>query len=105
MMKLKFWGTRGSLPVALPLEQLRGKLTDMLMASGGRQFADRVQALAFIEQKLPFELGGGFGGNTSCVEVRTLLTSICCATQGPVCGYSATTCSAPAPADPARITC
>jgi len=71
MMKLKFWGTRGSLPVALPLEQLRGKLTDMLMASGGRQFADRVQALAFIEQKLPFELGGGFGGNTSCVEVRT----------------------------------
>jgi phosphoribosyl 1,2-cyclic phosphodiesterase len=71
MMKLKFWGTRGSLPVALPLELLRGKMADVLVAGGGRRFADRGQALAFVEQELPFELGGGFGGNTSCVEVLT----------------------------------
>jgi phosphoribosyl 1,2-cyclic phosphodiesterase len=70
-MKLKFWGTRGSLPVALTLEQLRGKLADAIVASAGRSFASREDALAFVAQSLPFEVGGGFGGNSSCVEVRT----------------------------------
>ena len=59
-MKLKFWGTRGSLPVALSLDQLRGKLADVLIANDGRRHADRTAALAFVTTALPFELGGGF---------------------------------------------
>lgn len=70
-MKLKFWGTRGSLPVALSLDQLRGKLADVLIANDGRRHADRTAALDFVTTALPFELGGGFGGNSSCVQVLT----------------------------------
>ena len=70
-MKLKFWGTRGSLPIALSLDQLRAKLADVLLANDGRTHVDRNAALRFLETELPFELGGGFGGNSSCVQVVT----------------------------------
>lgn len=70
-MKLKFWGTRGSLPTPLALEQVRGKLVDALLAASGRTFTDRADALRFVEQDLPFEVGGGYGGNSSCVQVIT----------------------------------
>ena len=68
-MRVRFWGTRGSLPVAAAAAAIRDKIAGALLASSGRKFADLAEARAFAESELPFALGGGYGGATSCVEI------------------------------------
>lgn len=68
-MRARFWGTRGSLPVALSVETLRRKITDALINADGKKFADRDEAARFVRQ-LPFDVGGTFGGASSCVELE-----------------------------------
>ncbi|BDI61685.1 MBL fold metallo-hydrolase [Qipengyuania nanhaisediminis] len=70
-MQVRFWGTRGSLPVAPQASTITDKVTDALLAAGGRRFADRDEAEAFIRDELPFAVGQGYGGATSCVEIDT----------------------------------
>lgn len=65
---MRFWGTRGSLPVALDAAQVKQKLARALVAARGRAFRSQQQAEDFIEA-LPFELGQTFGGATSCVQI------------------------------------
>lgn len=67
-MKVKFWGTRGSLPVALTAEGMRSKVIAALKAANGRSFADDADIAAFADT-LPFPVVGSFGGNSSCVEL------------------------------------
>jgi anti-anti-sigma factor len=67
-IRVRFWGTRGSLPTALPLDALRGKLAAALVAGAGRGLDTLDKSRAFVEQ-LPFDVGGSYGGNSPCVEL------------------------------------
>lgn len=70
MKKVRFWGTRGSLPVALTASGVRGKLHGVLRAAGGRIFATDAEVERFLDG-LPFPIAGTYGGHTSCVEIET----------------------------------
>ena len=67
-MSVHFWGTRGSLPAPLTLQQLRNKLTSALVAGAGMNLDTIERANSFVES-LPFHIGGTYGGSTSCVEL------------------------------------
>ena len=69
-MLVRFWGTRGSLPVAGRAEDVQAKIAKALVAAGGRTFADEAEAAAFAAQNLDFATYGAFGGATSCVEIE-----------------------------------
>lgn len=65
---VNFWGTRGSLPAPLGMRELRRKLASALVAGHAAGLDTLEKARAFVE-KLPFGIGGTFGGNTSCIEL------------------------------------
>jgi len=67
-MRVRFWGTRGSLPVALTWRDVRDRLARALLAANGRQLDTVEKAQAFAEQHLAFSLTHTFGGHSSCVE-------------------------------------
>ncbi len=69
-MLVRFWGTRGSLPVAQKADAIQGKIARALLAASGREFADEAEAAAFASQTLPFSTYGAYGGATSCVEIE-----------------------------------
>jgi phosphoribosyl 1,2-cyclic phosphodiesterase len=69
-MLVRFWGTRGSLPVAQKADAIRAKIAQALVAAGGRSFADKAEAAAFAEANLDFATYGAYGGATSCVEIE-----------------------------------
>ncbi|WP_337186034.1 MBL fold metallo-hydrolase [Phenylobacterium sp.] len=69
-MRVRFWGTRGSLPVALTAGSVQAKIAAALAAAGGRTFADTAEAARFAAESLPFSTYGTYGGATSCVEVE-----------------------------------
>lgn len=68
MKHVKFWGTRGSLPIALAAEGVQDKLRAALRLANGRNFADDAEINGFLAS-LPFHVAGTFGGNSSCVEL------------------------------------
>ena len=70
MRGVRFWGTRGSLPVALDAAGVRAKLAAALRGAQGLAL-DSDAALAAYIDALPFNVGATFGGNTSCVELMT----------------------------------
>src|SRR5207248_7183118 len=70
-MRVRFWGTRGSIPVALTQVDIRDKLARALVAAEGRRFASYGEAYEFAAQTLPFAVSHTFGGHTSCVELET----------------------------------
>ena len=68
-MQIRFWGTRGSLPVAPQAETIADKVADALVAAEGRSFADKSAAREFVDNDLAFAVGQTYGGATSCVEI------------------------------------
>lgn len=68
-MIVRFWGTRGSIPLDCPPARLREKLVGALMLAQGRRFASVEEATMFVNTELPPEIGPGFGGATACVEL------------------------------------
>jgi phosphoribosyl 1,2-cyclic phosphodiesterase len=71
-MKIRFWGTRGSLPVALTASQTRAKLVAGLEAAIGLNLDTREKIEAFVDEALPFEVSGTFGGHSSCVQLESV---------------------------------
>lgn len=69
-MWVRFWGTRGSLPVALTAAAVRAKVARALLAASGQSFADEAEAAAFAET-LDFATSATYGGATACVEVES----------------------------------
>ena len=69
-MLVRFWGTRGSLPVAPTAETIRRKIARALIAADGRKFDDEAGARSFVEQELGFAAGATYGGATPCVEIE-----------------------------------
>jgi len=70
-VRVRFWGTRGSIPVALTAADIRDKLARALVAASGRRFDSYGEAYAFAEESLPFSVTHSFGGHTACVEFET----------------------------------
>lgn len=68
-MQVRFWGTRGSLPVAPQAATVRDKIAAALVAAKGRSFADERAARDFLERECDFAAGHSYGGATSCVEI------------------------------------
>jgi anti-anti-sigma factor len=68
---VRFWGTRGSLPVALNHAGVRAKIRAALLAARERELSTPEAIDAFLDNELPFSVKGTFGGNTSCVQIET----------------------------------
>jgi phosphoribosyl 1,2-cyclic phosphodiesterase len=70
-MIVRFWGTRGSLPVAFSHSALKQKLIKALMQAAGRNLDTPEKAQSFIENELESAVSHTYGGNSSCVEIET----------------------------------
>jgi phosphoribosyl 1,2-cyclic phosphodiesterase len=68
-MLVRFWGTRGSLPVALDGAGVRRKIKQVLLQTNGRRFEDEAAIERFIDEELDFPTRHGYGGNSACVEI------------------------------------
>jgi phosphoribosyl 1,2-cyclic phosphodiesterase len=68
MKGVRFWGTRGSLPVSLTAPQLRDKLRGVLRAARGAALDDDAAIEAFLDAQ-PFALAGTYGGHSACVQI------------------------------------
>jgi phosphoribosyl 1,2-cyclic phosphodiesterase len=68
MRSVRFWGTRGSLPVALTAPALRSKLVAAVRGARGRALESDEAIDRYIDG-LPFPVASTFGGHTSCVEL------------------------------------
>ncbi|MFN2646903.1 MAG: MBL fold metallo-hydrolase, partial [Burkholderiales bacterium] len=68
-MRVRFWGTRGSIPVGLTAADIRDRLAKALVAASGRRFESYGEAYTFAHEQLPFSVSHTFGGHTSCVEL------------------------------------
>jgi len=69
-VRVRFWGTRGSIPVALTTSDIRDKLAMALVQASGRTFKSFEEAHAFASSELDFSLTHTFGGHTPCVELE-----------------------------------
>jgi phosphoribosyl 1,2-cyclic phosphodiesterase len=69
-MLVRFWGTRGSLPVAPTADAIRHKIASALVAASGRKFNDEGEAEDFVVNELSFAAGRTYGGATPCVELE-----------------------------------
>jgi phosphoribosyl 1,2-cyclic phosphodiesterase len=69
-MLVRFWGTRGSLPVAPTAETVRRKVARALLSADGRRFDSEAEAAGFVERELSFAAGASYGGATPCVELE-----------------------------------
>lgn len=78
VMRITYWGVRGSIPSPLTTAQIQEKETALLkriIADGGLEklFGANPQPeviRAYLET-LPFSLSGTYGGDTTCVEIQT----------------------------------
>jgi phosphoribosyl 1,2-cyclic phosphodiesterase len=67
---VRFWGTRGSLPVSLTAADVRAKVMAALRGAGGRTFGSEDELAAYMDD-LDFAVAGTYGGNSPCVELVT----------------------------------
>ena len=70
MKCVRFWGTRGSLPVALTASGVRRKVITALAGAAGRHFASGAELEAYVDT-LGMAVAGSYGGHSSCVEIET----------------------------------
>jgi phosphoribosyl 1,2-cyclic phosphodiesterase len=68
-VRVKFWGTRGSIPVALDSASLKERLARALVAASGQDVGTLEKARAWIEREPDFGLGHTFGGDSPCVQL------------------------------------
>ena len=61
MKRIRYWGTRGSLPVALTGSGVRDKLIRALRAASGKTFASDDELVAFVD-RLGLSVSGSYGG-------------------------------------------
>jgi phosphoribosyl 1,2-cyclic phosphodiesterase len=70
MKRVRFWGTRGSLPVALTAADVRKKVLTALSAASGRRFASDAELETYVDG-LGMAVAGTYGGHSPCVEIET----------------------------------
>lgn len=69
-MKVRFWGVRGSIPTPTSNEEIEFKIVEALRGAGDVDLSDEAAVRAYV-QSLPVHRRGCWGGNTTCIEVRT----------------------------------
>lgn len=69
-MKVRFWGTRGSIPVSLTAPDIRAKLLRALDCAQGQALETAAAREAFVDG-LGFDVAGTYGGHSSCVQIDT----------------------------------
>jgi phosphoribosyl 1,2-cyclic phosphodiesterase len=69
-MRIRFWGTRGSLPVSASGQVIREKVKKALRLAEGRRFENDAQLERFIDESLDFPTKSGYGGDSSCVQIE-----------------------------------
>lgn len=69
-MKLRCWGTRGSIPVSLTAPDVRAKIVRALEGAQGRDLSAPGAIAAYVDG-LGFDVAGTFGGHSSCVQIET----------------------------------
>ncbi len=69
-MKVKLWGVRGSYPTTLSTETIEEKIVKALTLARPGDISSEESLKAFVET-LPLSIKGTYGGNTTCIEVRT----------------------------------
>jgi glyoxylase-like metal-dependent hydrolase (beta-lactamase superfamily II) len=69
-MKVKLWGVRGSIPTPLSSETIEQKLIKALTFAKPGDISSEEAVVSFVG-KLPQYIKGTYGGNTTCIEVRT----------------------------------
>jgi len=67
-MKIRFWGTRGSIPISLTASDIRSKLIAALKGAAGVDLGQTADIESYIDG-LDFSLRGTYGGHSSCVEI------------------------------------
>jgi phosphoribosyl 1,2-cyclic phosphodiesterase len=70
-VRVRFWGTRGSIPVALTWRDVRDRLVRALVQANRHDLDTEEKAYAFAERHLDFALTHTFGGHSACVEFET----------------------------------
>ena len=70
MQRIRFWGTRGSIPVALTAHDLRLKMEALLRGARGRALDDDKAIAAYLDG-LELHQGGTYGGHSACVQLET----------------------------------
>ncbi len=68
-MKVKFWGTRGSIPTPISPATIEDKIRQALRGAAGFDLSNE-EAIERYLQRLPETTRHTVGGNTACVEVR-----------------------------------
>jgi len=69
-MKVKIWGSQGSLPASIDADTVYAKITRALEAAQSANISTPESREAFIKT-LPFSIRGTYGTNTPCVEVES----------------------------------
>lgn len=69
-MKVTFWGVRGSVGSAIPHTAVQDKIRRVLSLATPADVLTEESINHFLET-LPFSLKGTYGGNTTCIEVRS----------------------------------
>ena len=69
-MKIKFWGVRGSTGAGIRGTAIREKIKRVLRHAAPADILDEEAVERFLKS-LPFSLVQTYGGNTTCIEVRT----------------------------------
>jgi phosphoribosyl 1,2-cyclic phosphodiesterase len=70
MKRVRFWGTRGSLPVALTAAGVRKKVIAAVSAASARRFESDAEVESFVDG-LGITVSGSYGGHSPCVEIET----------------------------------
>lgn len=70
-MRIRFWGTRGSIPVATSGHMIRQKVKQALQLAEGRHFENEDKVDRFIDESIDFITRHGYGGDSSCIQIET----------------------------------
>jgi phosphoribosyl 1,2-cyclic phosphodiesterase len=70
-MLVRFWGTRGSIPVALTSADIRRKVETALSLAIARGVDTPEKLRSFIDNELDFSVSQTYGGQSPCVEIET----------------------------------
>ena len=70
-MRVRFWGTRGSIPVSVTAPDIRAKLLAALEGAVGRRLDTPAAIADYVDHQLGFDVCGTFGGHSACVEIET----------------------------------
>lgn len=68
-MRIRFWGTRGSIPATLTSDEIRHKLITALMGAQGVDLSNRHEVERYVDG-LPPLIRGTVGCNTPCVSIE-----------------------------------